>query len=208
MELPEPERCIKCRHEVNPGGLRFGLCPDCMADITIRQKHNIIEQELNAMSPTGKLAQRECPECHEMIDPRAWTCHWRKAHPDVQMPRFERKHKPWNRKPKPEQPPAQPQATGLTDAQQAIAEVCDELKAMLLGKNASYGNSVFEPVRIFSHADPREQIAVRLDDKLSRLMRGHAAPGDNDKRDFIGYLIIDLAYEKLEAGEEKAEVKA
>lgn len=39
---------------------------------------------------------------------------------------------------------------------------------MLLAKNAAYGNSALEPVRIFSKADPTEQIRVRIDDKLSR----------------------------------------
>jgi hypothetical protein len=46
------------------------------------------------------------------------------------------------------------------------------LCAMLLEKNAKYGNSALEPIRCFSRADPVEQIRVRLDDKLSRLMRG------------------------------------
>jgi hypothetical protein len=38
---------------------------------------------------------------------------------------------------------------------------------MLLSKNASYGNSALEPVRIFSKADPVEQLKVRLDDKVA-----------------------------------------
>jgi len=206
MEIPKPERCIECRHEVNAGGLRFGLCPDCIADITIRQKHNIVEQELNAMSPTGKLAQRECPECHEMIDPRAWTRHWRKAHPGVQMPPTERKRKAWNRKSKPEQLPAQapvlplvpgPQLTPLGAAQIAIADECDAIKEMLIAKNAAYGNSALQPVRLFSKADTVEQIRVRIDDKLSRLQRGESA-GEDVTFDLIGYLILLRVAEKAE----------
>ena len=42
---------------------------------------------------------------------------------------------------------------------------------LLLAKNDAYGNSALDPVRIFSRADPIEQLNVRLDDKLSRLAR-------------------------------------
>ena len=39
---------------------------------------------------------------------------------------------------------------------------------MLVRKNASYGNSALDPVRIFSRASPIEQLRVRIDDKLDR----------------------------------------
>lgn len=52
-----------------------------------------------------------------------------------------------------------------------IAEECDALRVLLLAKNAAYGNSALEPVRVFSKADPEEQIRVRLDDKRSRAWR-------------------------------------
>lgn len=71
----------------------------------------------------------------------------------------------------------------------AIAEECDALKALLLEKNAAYGNSALDPVRIFSRADSAEQIRVRIDDKLSRLSRG-AAAGEDVVRDLLGYLIL------------------
>ena len=70
-----------------------------------------------------------------------------------------------------------------------IAEECDALKAMLLEKNKAYGSSALAPVRIFSKADTVEQIRVRLDDKLSRLMRGSAA-GEDVVKDLLGYLIL------------------
>ena len=70
-----------------------------------------------------------------------------------------------------------------------IAAECDALKAMLLQKNAAYGNSAIEPLRIFSHADPEEQIRVRIDDKLSRLARGSAA-GEDVEQDLMGYLVL------------------
>jgi len=70
-----------------------------------------------------------------------------------------------------------------------IANECDALKTMLLEKNAAYGNSALDPLRIFSKADPVEQILVRLDDKLSRIKRGSAA-GEDAEKDILGYLIL------------------
>ncbi|MFA6926950.1 MAG: hypothetical protein WCQ69_08140 [Bacteroidales bacterium] len=75
----------------------------------------------------------------------------------------------------------------------AITHVCNELEQVLLEKNKAYGNSVANPVRIFSKADPIEQINVRLDDKLSRLMRGHEYPGDDTEFDLMGYLVLKRA---------------
>lgn len=77
----------------------------------------------------------------------------------------------------------------------AIKETCKEIEEMLLQKNQAYGNSAFEPVRIFSKAPPKEQILVRLDDKISRLTRGEAA-GEDVFLDLIGYLIIHRAHDK------------
>ena len=67
--------------------------------------------------------------------------------------------------------------TGPTSADLIAAE-CDAIKAMLLEKNAAYGDSALDPLRVFSKADPVEQIKVRLDDKISRLARGSAAGED------------------------------
>ena len=65
-----------------------------------------------------------------------------------------------------------------------------EIAEMLIKKNISYGNSALEPVRIFSKADPKEQLMVRLDDKISRIKNQESFPGDNDIDDMIGYLIL------------------
>lgn len=76
------------------------------------------------------------------------------------------------------------------ETQQKIAEVCDEIKNMLIQKNKSYGDSALDPIRIFSRADVDEQIKIRIDDKLSRVSRGTEFYGDNDVDDLIGYLIL------------------
>ena len=77
-----------------------------------------------------------------------------------------------------------------TEAGKEILATCHEIAHMLVKKNIAYGNSALDPVRIFSKAGPREQINVRIDDKLNRLMKGTEYPGDNDIDDLIGYLIL------------------
>lgn len=72
----------------------------------------------------------------------------------------------------------------------AILMNCMGIAQMLIEKNISYGDSALNPVRIFSKANPIEQLHVRIDDKLSRLMKGTEMVGDNDIDDLIGYLIL------------------
>jgi hypothetical protein len=83
-----------------------------------------------------------------------------------------------------------------------INEVCDNICSMLLEKNKAYGNSIFEPMRIFSKLSTIEQIDVRIDDKLSRIARGHEYQGDDTIKDLIGYLILKLVQKKLEEKKE------
>lgn len=80
--------------------------------------------------------------------------------------------------------PSTPEAAAL------IAAECDAIKAMLLEKNAAYGNSALDPLRIFSQGSPAEQIRVRIDDKLSRLARGHVFGDEDTILDLIGYLVL------------------
>ena len=80
-----------------------------------------------------------------------------------------------------------------SDSAHYIVAECQELCIMLLEKNAAYGDSALNPLRLFSQANPTEQIKVRIDDKLSRLMRGHAMSDEslNDTiQDLLGYLIL------------------
>lgn len=74
--------------------------------------------------------------------------------------------------------------------EQQIWDVCNDMAWFLIEKNRSYGNSALDPVRIFSKSDNIEQLKVRIDDKLSRFMRGNDYPGDNDIDDLIGYLVL------------------
>ena len=74
--------------------------------------------------------------------------------------------------------------------QNLIIKKCDEIKEMLLEKNRKYGNSALEPIRIFSKADSIEQIKVRIDDKLNRLLSGQMDEDEDVCLDLIGYLIL------------------
>jgi hypothetical protein len=63
----------------------------------------------------------------------------------------------------------------------------------LLGeKNTQYGDSAFDPIRMFSKLGPDAGLRVRIDDKLSRLLRGNAdMESDTDViDDLIGYFIL------------------
>jgi hypothetical protein len=70
-----------------------------------------------------------------------------------------------------------------------IIQTITAIGDLLIKKNLSYGDSALNPVRIFSKADPLEQLRVRIDDKLSRLARGHEIDEDT-LLDLIGYLVM------------------
>ena len=71
-----------------------------------------------------------------------------------------------------------------------IAATCDGLKELLLEKNRKYGDAALSPLRVFSKADPVEQIKVRLDDKLSRLANQQNDEDEDVIQDLLGYLIL------------------
>ena len=70
----------------------------------------------------------------------------------------------------------------------AILAECVAVAELLIAKNTAYGDSALTPMRVFSTADPAEQIRVRMDDKLSRIANGTT---DEDAiGDLLGYLIL------------------
>jgi hypothetical protein len=73
-----------------------------------------------------------------------------------------------------------------------ITEIMRGIEDMLIAKNRAYGDSALDPVRIFSKTENIEQLYVRIDDKLSRVQRGHEYPGDDTIFDLIGYLVLLL----------------
>ena len=79
----------------------------------------------------------------------------------------------------------------MKDSQFLIAQVCDEIKNLLIEKNIKYGDSALNPIRILSKSSSTEQILVRIDDKLNRIKQGGILEDDEDVvSDLIGYFIL------------------
>lgn len=72
----------------------------------------------------------------------------------------------------------------------AVRSICNEVADMLVEKNKSYGNSALEPINCFYKGDSSTSIRVRIDDKLSRIMRGKEFQGDDTIKDLMGYLVL------------------
>jgi len=81
-------------------------------------------------------------------------------------------------------------------AAQWLADISD----MLHRKNVAYGDSAANPIRIFSRANPVEQLLVRIDDKLSRSARGDGllATDEDVLRDLVGYIALLAALQHKE----------
>ena len=77
----------------------------------------------------------------------------------------------------------------------AACAFLEDTAKMLRKKNAAYGDSASNPVRIFSTSDVVEGLRVRIDDKLSRISRGNAA-GEDVIKDLVGYLALLWAAER------------
>lgn len=99
-------------------------------------------------------------------------------------------------------PFCEPPQNASSTVREAVAWLKDVAK-LLITKNQNYGDSAANPVRIFSKASPIEQLLVRIDDKLSRAMRGAGvfATDEDLPKDLVGYLALLGAMTKK--GEEK-----
>ena len=79
-----------------------------------------------------------------------------------------------------------------------ITEIIEKLEDLVLSKNTTYGDSLQNPVRVFSKSTSVESICGRIDDKLSRIQ----AVGVNDETidtiyDLMWYYIhLLIAYER------------
>lgn len=81
---------------------------------------------------------------------------------------------------------------GITPFDQNVRRILDGVADTVASKNLAYGDSALNPIRVFSKSDRMEQLFVRLDDKLSRVQKGHEYPGDDTIRDIIGYCTLIL----------------
>ena len=80
----------------------------------------------------------------------------------------------------------------VPESEMKISGVCDDIKELLINKNRKYGNSALKPCRVFSKASAVEQLLVRIDDKLNRIMQGAGLLANDEDvvNDLIGYLIL------------------
>ena len=86
----------------------------------------------------------------------------------------------------------------------AIIKECESLCALLLAKNDEYGNSALEPINIFAEGSAAAQLAVRIDDKLSRIsttrqmVDGDLQIHEDTVLDLLGYLVLLRVDQRLE----------
>ena len=80
----------------------------------------------------------------------------------------------------------------MSESETKISTVCDDIKELLIHKNRKYGNSALKPCRVFSKSSAVEQLLVRIDDKLNRIMKGAGLLANDEDvvNDLIGYLVL------------------
>lgn len=64
------------------------------------------------------------------------------------------------------------------------------IQDLLVEKNRKYGDSALNPARIFAKSDAVEQLRVRIDDKLNRIINRQADEDEDVEIDLIGYLLM------------------
>ena len=72
-----------------------------------------------------------------------------------------------------------------------IIKTANDVRDLLLEKNAAYGDSALKPSNIFARGSAVENIACRIDDKLMRIKnKGLNDATEDTLQDLIGYLIL------------------
>lgn len=71
-----------------------------------------------------------------------------------------------------------------------LRQVLEDVATLLLDKNRKYGDAALSPIRVFSKSSPLEQLRVRMDDKLSRIVNQQADEDEDVYNDLLGYLVI------------------
>lgn len=90
----------------------------------------------------------------------------------------------------------------VTDEQfeYALDETLSGLKALLMERRGSHGNSIYDPVGIFSSDSWRDKIRALVDLKLERVKNHRTEDSLNDSiNDLMGYLTLYKVGEVFEA---------
>jgi hypothetical protein len=80
------------------------------------------------------------------------------------------------------------------DTNYRIKKISAQLTTMLLSKNASYGDSALNPLKIFSKGDATTNLCCRIEDKLARIANKGLCDDTYDTVwDLAGYFILLIA---------------
>ena len=86
-----------------------------------------------------------------------------------------------------------------------ISQKCDQLKQLLISKNIKYGDSALFPLHLFSKQSNLEQLNVRIDDKLNRIINKKDNEDEDVYFDLTGYLILYMIARDLQENNNKTE---
>jgi hypothetical protein len=73
----------------------------------------------------------------------------------------------------------------------------EDILKHLLDKNRKYGNSALNPIRIVSSENTVEQLYIRIDDKLNRVINRQNDEDEDLPFDIAGYFILVYIYYQL-----------
>ena len=76
-------------------------------------------------------------------------------------------------------------------------EKVEDILNHLLDKNRKYGNSALNPIRIVSSENTVEQLYIRIDDKLNRVINRQNDEDEDLPFDIAGYFILVYIYYQL-----------
>lgn len=76
-----------------------------------------------------------------------------------------------------------------SNTQDKIQTLFENFKDFLQEKNKRYGDSVINPVKVFSKVEPTNKACIRLDEKLQRIINSEELR-KNDVCDTFGYLAL------------------
>lgn len=79
---------------------------------------------------------------------------------------------------------------GPTEFTNDLNTVLRDLYDLLCEKNRKYGDAALNPIRIMSKSDAMEQIKVRMDDKLNRILNQQIDEDEDAIKDLFGYLAL------------------
>ncbi len=81
---------------------------------------------------------------------------------------------------------------------ETIKQVCDDLAELLIAKNISYNNALFNPINLFNKASIRDTIGTYIDSKITRIAAGLEYGDESSMQDLAGYIALLLVLDRLD----------